>query len=66
MLKQEQYECKNGTILIHTWSNKGFYIRQKETGNIYAEAYDIPNVYTYEETDEKIPEDEQEPQDAGE
>lgn len=51
MLKQETYICKNGHILIHTYSDIGMYIRQIETGIEYEEAYDEPNVYTYEETD---------------
>lgn len=54
MIKVENYTCKNGVILTHTYSDNGCYIIQKETGIKYAEAYDIPNKYTYEETDEKI------------
>ena len=56
MLKQETYICKNGHILIHTYSDIRMCIRQIETDIIYDEAYDEPNVYTYEETD--IPIDE--------
>lgn len=56
MIKQEEYMCKNGVILTHTYSDKGNYILQKETGVKYAEAYDIPNRYTYLELDEKIEE----------
>ena len=54
---QENYVCKNGVNLTHTYSDSGNYIKQVETGIIYDEAYDIPNRYTYVETDEKIEED---------
>ncbi len=40
--------------LVYTYSDEGYYIRQIETGEIYSEAYDIPNKYTYEETTKKI------------
>lgn len=51
MLIQENYICKNGHLLIHTYSDIGMCIRQVETGEIYYDAYDEPNKYTYEETD---------------
>jgi len=54
---QENYVCKNGVNLTKTYSDNSNYIKQVETGIIYAEAYDIPNRYTYVETDEKIEED---------
>lgn len=54
---QENYVCKNGVKLTKTYSNNNYKIKQVETGIIYAEAYDIPNRYTYVETDEKIEED---------
>ena len=44
-----------GDGLIRTYDNQGYYILQNETGSKYAEAIDIPNRYTYSETDEKIP-----------
>ena len=61
MIVQEQFE---DTDLIHTYSDKGFKIRQVETGVVYGDAVDIPGKYTYEETDELIeqPEEEQEEQ----
>lgn len=38
------------------YSDAGFYIRQIETGNMYEDAVDnIPCKYTYEETNEPIP-----------
>lgn len=50
-IKQEPY----GDGLIRTYDILGYYILQNETGVKYAEAIDIPNKYTYSETDEKIP-----------
>lgn len=45
---------------IRHYSNEGYYIRQIETGILYEDAVDIlPCPYTYEETDELIPETEE-------
>ena len=41
--------------LVHTYSDANKYILQNETGLKYEEAIDIPNRYTYTETDEDIP-----------
>lgn len=58
MLVQEEIICKNGIKQIHTWSDSGFYIRQIETDDLYAEAYDNePVQFTYEETNEPIEEE---------
>lgn len=55
MIKQERIICSNGIEQIKTYSDKGFYILQKETNIKYEGAYDnIPVAYTYEETDELI------------
>lgn len=51
MLIQEPY----GDGLIRSYSDQNKYILQNETGVKYAEAIDIPNRYTYTETDEDIP-----------
>ena len=51
MLKIEILE--NG--LIKTTSDNGKYIIQNETGLKYAEALDVPNKYTYTESEEDIP-----------
>lgn len=40
--------------LIRTYSDENKYIKQNETGHIYEEAIDIPNRYTYSETDMPI------------
>ena len=40
--------------LIHTYSNEEKYIKQNETGHIYEDAIDVPNKYTYTETDMPI------------
>ena len=51
---QEQYTCNNGKVLTKTYSDKNYYIKQVETGELYTEAYDEPNTYTYKETRKKI------------
>ena len=50
-IKQELW----GKGLIRTWDELGYMILQNETGVKYEEAIDVPNKYTYSETDEKIP-----------
>lgn len=56
MIVKEFYEKRNdGVSLYRTYSDINHYIRQVETGNVYAEAIDIENAnFTYEETDEII------------
>lgn len=44
----------NGVDLIRTYSDT-YTIRQVETGIVYIEAIDVPNRYTYEETEELKP-----------
>lgn len=53
MLKIETLE--NG--LVKTVSDSGKYIIQNETGIKYEEAIDIANKYTYTESDENVPAD---------
>lgn len=53
MLKQETI-IVNGRELVKTFSDAGKYIIQNETGAIYTEAIDIPNKYTYTESEEDI------------
>lgn len=53
MIKQENITV-NGVDLIRTYSDT-YTIRQVETGIVYIEAIDIPNRYTYEETEELKP-----------
>ena len=54
MIKQEKVKI-NDKELLHTYSDKGFYILQVETGVTYDDAYDvIPCRYTYLETEEEI------------
>ncbi len=43
-----------GDNLVRTYSDAGKYIVQNETGIEYAEAVDVPNRYTYSETDHDI------------
>ena len=44
-----------GNGLIKTVSDSGKYLIQNETGIKYPVAIDIPNHYTYSESDESIP-----------
>lgn len=54
MIRQETIFI-NGRELIKTYSNKNKYIIQNETGiDDYTEAIDIPNKYTYTESEEDI------------
>lgn len=53
MIVIEEVLRKDGVKLIHTFSDNGYKIKQKETQEVYDEALDVLN-YTYEETDEKI------------
>ena len=64
MLIKEYYgERFDGVKLYRSYSDEGFYIRQIETGILYEEAIDIEDApYTYEETDQKIPEPEPGPE----
>ena len=58
MIKQEE-TILGGNTFIHTYSDKGFYIEQIETGSIYDETYDvIPCRFTYRETDKLIEKEE--------
>lgn len=51
----------DGTLIKH-YSDQGFMLRQIETGIMYADPIDlVPCVYTYEETDEKIESETEEP-----
>lgn len=55
MIKQEKINI-NDRELIKTYSDEGKYIIQVGTGIKYAEAIDVPNKYTYVESDELIEE----------
>lgn len=46
----------NGRELVKTYSDSGKYIIQNETGIEYVKAIDIPNKYTYTETEKDIEE----------
>lgn len=50
MIKQEEVMIFD-RVLVHTYSDEHKKIRQIETGIVYDDAIDIPNRYTYEETD---------------
>lgn len=53
MIKQEKIII-SGKELIKTISDNNKYIVQNETGKKYPEAIDIPNKYTYKESEEDI------------
>lgn len=53
MIKQETITV-NGRTLVKTYSDSGKYIIQNETGVKYSEAVDVPNKYTYKESEEDI------------
>ena len=58
MIKQEEI-ILGGNTFLHSYSDKGFYIEQIETGSIYDETYDaIPCRFTYRETDKLIEKEE--------
>lgn len=52
-LRQEVYE----KALIHSYSAAKKYLLQNETGIPYEDAIDVPNKYTYTETEEDLPSD---------
>ena len=56
MLIQENIEIE-GNEFVHAYSDAHKYIIQNETGEKYIDAVDIPNIYTYIESDEVIPEE---------
>lgn len=61
MITQQEIEI-NGRVFLKTASDT-YRIRQIETGSIYDEAIDvIPCMYTYEETDEPLPQPNPEPE----
>lgn len=51
MIIQKNIKTLDGRELVKTYSDT-YKIKQIETGIIYTEAIDIPNRYTYEETEE--------------
>lgn len=56
MLKTDYYTTRpDGVKLFKTYSDKGVYIEQEQTGNRYTEAIDVENSgFTYIETDVPI------------
>lgn len=53
MLKQENIVV-NGRELVKTYSDNNKYIIQNGTGVYYTEAVDVPNKYTYTESEKEI------------
>ena len=55
IIKEFYLTREDGVVLNRTYSDKGFYILQNETGIKYEEAIDVEeSVYTYTETNEPI------------
>ena len=61
MIIREFYRTReDGVNLYRTYSDQGFRIKQNETNRIYDEAIDVETAnFTYEETDELIPTEEE-------
>ena len=61
MIIREFYETRfDGVNLYRTYSDAGYFILQNETGVKYGEAIDVDGApYTYSETDELIPVEEE-------
>jgi hypothetical protein len=57
MIVREFHETRfDGVNLYKTYSDAGYYIKQKPTRIVYSEAIDVENApYTYEETEDLIP-----------
>ena len=53
MIVQEELII-NGRKLVKTYSDNARYIIQNETGVEYTEAVDVPNKYTYRESEREI------------
>lgn len=53
MIKQETIVI-NGRTLIKTYSDSNKFVIQNETGIKYTEAVDVPNKYTYKESEEDV------------
>lgn len=53
MIVQEELVV-GGRKLIRTYSDSNRYIIQNETGVVYSEAVDVPNKYTYTESEKEI------------
>ena len=51
MIVSLEYYTEDGRLLIRTKSDHNMMVRQDQTGILYDEAIDIPNHYTYTETD---------------
>ena len=58
MIVALEYYTEDERLLIRTKSDRNMKIRQDQTGILYDEAIDIPNHYTYTETDIPIESDE--------
>ena len=56
IVKEFFRERKDGVKLFRTYSSEGYMIRKVGTEEVYSEAIDVENAnFTYEETNELIP-----------
>lgn len=57
MIKKEYYRTReDGVKLYKTYSDTNHFIKQVETGVVYADAIDVESAkFTYEETDDMLP-----------
>ena len=62
MVVKENIKINNKDFIKH-YSDENYFIRKIGTGEIYGEAIDLPEMgYEYEETDEKIEDEEELPE----
>ncbi len=55
IVKEKHSTTKDGVVLVRTYSDKGCYIVQEQTGIEYEDAVDrVNSPYTYAETDKPI------------
>lgn len=56
IIKEFYRERKDGVKLFRTYSSEGYMIKKVGTNEVYSEAIDVEDApYTYEETNELIP-----------
>jgi hypothetical protein len=61
MIVRETLTREDGVLLQHTYSDERKYIRKGGTEEVYEDAVDLyPSAYEYEETEEYIPEPQEE------
>lgn len=65
MIREEIIQHAENVFVVRHYSDLGYKIRQIETGKLYEDAVDVyPCIYTYEETNEPIPDSESDAEEA--